>query len=194
MRRGACPAILAAFLVLELARTVAGAEEGIPYVEHHVLFRSMATGRAANPEQLARCEEFFADRRAVTRGSDLDYRVWGIGIDPASGLITDHNAEDLGPGFLCSVLPAPDGGVAQSYAYMKFPGLPEFEVEGPCNPTATYNTGETFWHCKLEVLPDAARGIYGGFIGTNSVLVLGGGDTQWPTGSVWIGTIVEAVR
>jgi hypothetical protein len=186
---------VALVLALALAPSVAAGEEGVPYVEHHMMFRSMATGGAANQEQLARCARFFADRRSVTGGSNLDYRVWGIEIDPASGLITDHNAEDLGPGFLCSRLPAPDGvAAAQSYAYMKFPGLPEFEVEGPCNPTATVNTGETFWHCKLNVVPDATRGIYGGFIGTNSVLLLGTENTQWPTGSIWIGYIVEAVR
>lgn len=174
----------------------AGAEPGAPFVEHHLLFRSMATGESANEEQLERCAAHFADRGlVVTSGSDLDYRVWGIGIDPGSGLITDHNAVDLGPGFLCSRLPALDGAsVAQSYAYMEFPGFGEIEVEGPCNPTATLNTGETFWHCKLEILPDATKGIYGGFVSTNSVLVLGGGDVQWNTGSVWTGYLVEAVR
>lgn len=195
MRGQAWPWIVAIALSFQASAGNAGAqEEGPGFVEHFLLFRSMATGDSANAEQLERCAEHFADRGfALARGSDLDYRVWGIEVDESSGLITDHNAEDLGPGFLCSVLPALDGPApAQSYAYMDFPGLPEIEVEGPCRPNGTINSGETFWHCKLEVLPDATKGIYGGFISTNSVLVLGGGETQWPTGSVWTGYVVEA--
>lgn len=179
-------------IALVLGVTGAPASPGASgFVTHHMLFRSMATGKGANAEQLARCEKHVADRTFAIRGSDLDYRVWAMDIASDSGLIVDHNATDLGPGFLCSILPdlaGPD--VARSYAYMEFPGLPEIEVEGPCRPTATANSGETFWHCKLEVLPNAATGVVGGFLATNSVLVLGGNQTQWPTGSLWTGYLV----
>ncbi|HVL34016.1 MAG TPA: hypothetical protein VM600_10625 [Actinomycetota bacterium] len=187
------PAIVVrSLLVLSLFVGLMPARAGdAQYVEHHMFFRSMATGNSANPQQLARCQAHMADRTFAVRGSNLDYRVWSVEVAQESGLIVNHNGTDMGPGFLCSILPDLEtSSEARSYAYMEFPGLPEIEVEGPCKPTATVNTGETFWHCKLHVLPNAANGVYGGVLSTNSVLLIGASNTQWPTGSVWTGYVV----
>jgi hypothetical protein len=156
------------------------------------MFRSRATGKAGNAEQERRCEAHFADRGFRTESiSRLDYRVWGIEVDPTTGLITNHAARDLGPGYMCSIAP-PQEAVAgfQTYTNIQFPGLPELELEGQCRPTATRNNGELFFSCKLEILPDATKGIYGGFVSTNSVLNPLDAD-GWPTGSVWTGYLVE---
>ena len=161
-----------------------------PVQVHEVLFRSMATGRAADDVQRARCAEHIEGRTYATRGSDLDYRVYGMGIAEGSGLVVEHQREDLGPGFMCTMVPdtiGPDG--ARAYAYFEMPSFGEIEVEGPCRPNATVNSGETFWHCRLDVLPDPAAGIVGGSIATNSVLVIGPQQTQFKTGSLWIGYI-----
>lgn len=160
---------------------------------HEVLFRSMATGAAANDTQRARCAEHIAGRTYAARGTDLDYRVYGMGIAEGSGLVVEHQREDLGPGFMCTMLPdATSPDVARAYAYFELPAFGEIEIEGPCRPNATVNSGETFWHCRLDVLPNPAAGIVGGSIATNSVLVLGNATTQFRTGSIWIGYIATS--
>jgi hypothetical protein len=183
---------LVAFSLAALSTVaVSPALAGSPPREHHLMFRSKATGLPANAAQTARCDAHFADRPSVQTGSRLDYRVWGIEVDPATGLVTNDTAEDLGPGFLCSVAPAsPDAGLAfQSYGYMTLGTLPEIEFEGPCRSVPTVDEGELFFNCKLAVLPDATKGIYGGFLSTNSVL--NQGTPGWPTGSIWTGYVVE---
>jgi hypothetical protein len=179
-------------IALSLAAAALPARAEADYVEHFLMFRSKATGNTASAEQTRRCTEHFADRNVSSGAiSQLDYRVWGIEVARDTGLIVNDTAQDLGPGYLCSVAPSPEGVVAaQSYGYITLPGFAEIEFEGPCRPVPTVNSGETFFNCKWQVLADATKGIYGGFVSTNSVLNVAG-VPGWPTGSIWTAYLVE---
>jgi len=149
------------------------------------VFRTRDTGAPPTAEQDGRCDAHFGPRRTTTV-TRLNARLFGFRSDAASGRIVDQTASLLGPGFICAA-PQPSAiDPLEAYAYTELAGPGIVELTGPCQlPPVVARPGAAVLNCHLQARANAATGLRGGLVTSNSLVNLVESGAGAPTGSVW---------
>ncbi|MGH2959082.1 MAG: hypothetical protein ACRDKE_05715, partial [Solirubrobacterales bacterium] len=153
----------------------------------YYMFRTRDTTQPATTEQNAKCKSYFGSTRYGTIITRLNAALYSPKTDPATGRVTDQTAAPLGPGFICSAPGANLDGILEAYAYTALPGMGTVYANGPCSPEPVLPAvGAIVASCRLKPRPDAAVGVTGGLITSNSIVNQTPETTpDTPTGSVW---------
>lgn len=157
----------------------------------YYVFRTRDTGAKATGEQNARCNAHFGVRSLLTI-TRLNALLFSYESNPATGRIENQTAGLLGPGFICAVPSGrKKGDDVDAYAYSSLPGPGLVEATGPCGlAPVVVNNLPLILNCALQVRPDAAKGIAGGLITSNSLVNTINRTASAPTGSVWTAHVV----
>lgn len=167
---------------------LSAADAGTYYV-----FRTRDTGKPATGEQNNRCNKHFG-ARALTTITRLNALLFSFNANASTGRLEDQTANLLGPGFICGV---PSTGQqdrdVDAYAYSSLPGPGLVEAAGPCGiAPVVVNNLPVILNCALQVKKDAAKGIVGGLITSNSLVNTINRTASAPTGSVWTAHVIGA--
>lgn len=197
------PTLLAAVLALALA-IVGGASPGHAAAADPVgsppaltpeqagtyyAFRTRDTGANATNEQNTRCNKHFG-LRSLTTITRLNALLFSYEANAGTGRLENQTANLLGPGFICAVPGAAQGDV-DAYAYSALPGTGLVEANGPCSISQVVVSGLPFiLNCALAVRKDAAKGVVGGMITSNSLVNVLNRSASAPTGSVWTAHVI----
>lgn len=148
------------------------------------VFRTVDSGNKPTAEQNDRCNTQYGVPAQYLLLERLDARMYTFDSDPASGVLTDETARNVGPIYVCDGLSLDGTQILDQWGTLDGPGLGRLDMRGPCGfELYPGSPGRAAVDCVLDIAPNAS-GITGGVATSNSIanpLRLPGGRT----GSVW---------
>lgn len=156
----------------------------------YITFRTADTGKAPSADVAKRCRTQLGSPADKLIAIELDADLFSFTTNSSTSVVTDETRRDIGGGYLCVsadltriVTQGELGGPA--YAELTLPGIGRMRASGNCTLLLSgAQSGALFANCRLVIAPDAATGVTGGVINSNSIAnpLKVAGNT---TGSIW---------